>query len=194
MLRGATAEAGKRPKATVYQRKVAFGMLRRLLAWAPGPAERAGRKSTLWVPGAPGLRRVLSPADIMEAECGCAKGDSFAKYLAQDCKGLDVFIVTPTVLFEDEKDVLQAVSHAVKFQLLSGIRTTPIYPEDIVRGVVDEEDTNTLRVFGSYTDWARGPGPSVESPARSAGQATLTAQVSDQTDKHKLLWLCKLPM
>ena len=161
------APARKKQKTMAYQQKTQWEMLQLLVQWmAPNR------------PGTPGQRRVLTPAEIKAACCPCAQGERFPQYLVQDC-GLDVFVVTPTVLFDDEAAVIPAVVHAVKFQLLSGICTTPIFPRDILRGMVDQEDRNTLRVLASYTDWARGPNVEQQQPQEW------------QTDKHRLLWLCK---
>jgi hypothetical protein len=103
------------------------------------------RRSTLWTAD---LQRVAGPSDIMRGMCPCAHGAKFPKWLYYDC-GIGHFIVSRNTVFMSARDIIPAILHNLKFQILSQCRTQPIDMPNIMRGVIDETELGTLRVAGT---------------------------------------------
>jgi len=132
------------------------------------------RRSTLWTAD---LQRVAGPSDIMRGMCPCAAGSKFPKWLFYEC-GIGHFIVSRNTVFMSANEIIPAILHNLKFQILSQCRTQPIDMPNIMRGVIDKTELGTLRVAGTaaaFMSHAQAP--------------SLTSEAWDSTDKHKVLWM-----
>ena len=130
--------------------------MKRLVEWFDRPQEGAPRpdqKSTQWLPGRYN-EFVVEPGDITKRGCICCKGEKFPRWISIGCGGVGVFRVAPRTLFGDEGEILSAIMHDFKFQLLSKLRTCAINENDIIRCGIFEDNPTKVRIaarMGSMT-------------------------------------------
>ena len=134
----------------------------------PATAQPALPRSTEWLPTRG--RRLIRPQDVVDGNCCCVTAEKFPMWLHRDC-GQGIFHVTGSTVFDSGPQMVATIQHSLKFQVLSLCRTCPVAPTAILRGVISQDDMDTLRVAGAaettHSDW----------------------EAWDSTDKHKVLWL-----
>ena len=173
-------EGGKQAKFVQVEFETCIRLLDACIM-KPPPAEATTsnvgpRRSTLFLPG--DGRRIESPAQIMDSGCPCVAGSKFAEWLNLDCQ-IGHFIVTNNTIFDSLNQVIPIVLHALKFKLLSACRASPIEPINILRGVIDADSLDTLRVAGTAEDFLKP----------LSAEPSSTQDAWDMTDKHRVLWL-----
>ena len=140
------------------------------------------RKSTCLNFAAPGrgLRMLHSPAAVVATKCLCSKLARFPTWLHYECSGSGSFLVTPNTKFGAESELIPAVMHSMKCELLSHIRCHPVSPKNILRGVISETNADVLRIASNATAFS-SVGTTPENIDHGA------------TDKHKIIWLVATP-
>ncbi len=168
--------------------RLAWNLLKELTGWTlPAAVRPESKKSTSWMPKT--HRRTLIPTDIMMGDCPCKQLAKFGIYIGEDCKDVDVFILTRQTIFFGAKEIIPTLLHSIKFTLLSLARCHGVATNSIVRGQISAEESTYFKILASYEDWQAAD------PARKpcVQQGSQSAAPWDGTDKHKLLWLCHLP-
>ena len=121
-----------------------------------------------------------SPAAVVATKCVCSKLARFPTWLHYECSGSGSFLVTPNTKFGAESELIPAVMHSMKCEVLSHIRCHPVSPKNILRGVISETNANVLRIASNATAFS-SVGTTPENIDHGA------------TDKHKIIWLVATP-
>ena len=166
----------------LYNERNRLGTMNRLLqeAFKPRPEPAgAGGWSTKWTPGAG--RRMQGPDDVLRAQCCCARLLKFPEWLHLNCN-CGHLVLNRLTHFGPE-NVIPALLHFMKFELLSKCRVCPVEDASIIRGVVSSSQPDIIRVACTAADAALA---GWEQRAEAAPQAW------DATDKHKIVWVVPL--
>ena len=141
---------------------------------------RPPQKSTLWLPDGP--CKVFMPSDI--SGCTCADMEKFAEHISLDCRGLEMFNVTPKTVFDSPEETVRALAHSSKGVLLGELRVCPVETGDVLRLKLDEDpgEADKLFIAGSLWNWFGHEGRA--EAAQSSSEL--------RTDKHKAIWLCPI--
>ena len=168
----------RKTKNSLRDSAIYLQCMKRLLEWFDPPQEGAPRpdiRSTEWIPGRP-RDKIIVPGDITRHSCICCSDQTFARWISTGCGGVGAFRVTPTTLFGDEQEILNAIMHDCKFQLLSKLRTCAIDHNDIIRCVIAESQPDRVRLAARLWSMTH----------RNEEQKTQW----DATDKHRIIFLC----
>ena len=167
----------KAQKKCSKQTKTFFTQIDELLRALPEmPAPEAAR-STQWDPSGP--RKVVHPSSI--SGCTCAQLESFPVHISTDCRGLEMFNVSPKTVFRTPLEVVIALFHTGKGALLGELRVTQVDDASVMRLVVlDHQEPEKLQIAASGWNMLGNEGRAAsDSPGTFMG-----------TNKHRMIWVC----